>query len=568
MGWLTGWGYRKSHGINYAAGAGTLYQKQITVHYGSGTDGDDDVYLNSNCRTDFGDVRFTDNDGSTLLDCWRESKVDSDNAVFWVEVIDDLSTVAATIYVYYGKSDATYPYLASETAHGEATFIFFEDFNTLTTGELNGQHGWSGTAARYAVQTSVVKEGAKAGSTTSGADAAGIKHDVTVTAGRMFVQAYLRSPAISTQYSVMVKAFEGTTEITGVYLSVGYKKHLYGGGSEESIESASSDVWYKCKLAFDSLTTHKIWIDDVLKSLTHNTNENNIVTTVTKISIQEYYSAPTGVQGYIDLLIVGKFVYPEPAHGSWGNEETSEPAVMTYLLTNDVIATELWKMLETNPAYSQDITTLVTQAKNAVCTYFKYRLGVTVTVTGDFPDISLAKSGWRTNAVLNGSFAAGTWTFKIALYNMTKYAVSLKIAVRLSKSANADGSNATLIQLSESPNVIALVATAGDIKTDSWDWSAGVVTLTNEYLFAEFRCHIEVASSNAAARHAFICDENPATRLEEIITTTFTPGGPITGWRKLQYLAEPPTTGAFNKLRCASEPPVSGAWNKLLYDGE
>jgi len=29
MALLTGWTYRKSHVINYAAGAGTLYQKQI-----------------------------------------------------------------------------------------------------------------------------------------------------------------------------------------------------------------------------------------------------------------------------------------------------------------------------------------------------------------------------------------------------------------------------------------------------------------------------------------------------------------------------------------------------------
>lgn len=43
---------------------------------------------------------------------------------------------------------------------------------------------------------------------------------------------------------------------------------------------------------------------------------------------------------------------------------------------------------------------------------------------------------------------------------------------------------------------------------------------------------------------------------------------PLTGFRKLQYFTEPPTTGAFNKLKFASEPPVPGAWNKLLYEGE
>jgi hypothetical protein len=43
-------------------------------------------------------------------------------------------------------------------------------------------------------------------------------------------------------------------------------------------------------------------------------------------------------------------------------------------------------------------------------------------------------------------------------------------------------------------------------------------------------------------------------------------GGP--GWRKLQYLTEPPTSGTFNKLKFASEPPISGAWNKVLYENE
>ena len=123
MAWLTGWSYRKSHVIAPATGAGTLYQKQITVHYGSGTDGDDDVYCDNHCKTDFGDIRFTDDDGSTLLDYWMESKVDSDYAIFWVEVADSLESSAQTIYVYYGKADAT------TTSNGANTFPFFDDFS-------------------------------------------------------------------------------------------------------------------------------------------------------------------------------------------------------------------------------------------------------------------------------------------------------------------------------------------------------------------------------------------------------------------------------------------------------
>ena len=57
-GWLGNWQFRKSHIINPVLGAGTNYQVQIKVHYGSGIDGGEDVYLNGKCRSDFGDIRF------------------------------------------------------------------------------------------------------------------------------------------------------------------------------------------------------------------------------------------------------------------------------------------------------------------------------------------------------------------------------------------------------------------------------------------------------------------------------------------------------------------------------
>lgn len=105
--WLSGWNYRTRHVINHATGAGTNYQVSITVHYGGGAASDDDVYTDRGCRTDFGDIRFTDDDKTTELDYWMESKTDSDNAVFWVEVADDLSSEDQTIYVYWGESESS-----------------------------------------------------------------------------------------------------------------------------------------------------------------------------------------------------------------------------------------------------------------------------------------------------------------------------------------------------------------------------------------------------------------------------------------------------------------------------
>jgi len=124
MGWLNGWNYRKSHEIDgSSAGAQTDYQKRIKVHYGSGSDGDDDVYCSSHCKTDFGDIRFTKSDETSLLDYWIEKQVNSDYADIWVEVDSvPASPSSATIYIYYGKGDAT------TTSDGEDTFIFFDGF--------------------------------------------------------------------------------------------------------------------------------------------------------------------------------------------------------------------------------------------------------------------------------------------------------------------------------------------------------------------------------------------------------------------------------------------------------
>lgn len=86
----------------------------------------DQVTLDGKCRTDFGDVRFTEDDGVTELDYWIESKTDGDNAIFWVEIptiLADPNTV--TIYIYYGKADAT------TTSNMSDTFIDSNPMETL-----------------------------------------------------------------------------------------------------------------------------------------------------------------------------------------------------------------------------------------------------------------------------------------------------------------------------------------------------------------------------------------------------------------------------------------------------
>ena len=118
------WDYRKSHIINGSTvGLLTNYPIRIVVHYGSGIDSGEDVYLYNSSRSDFGDVRFTGSDGSTQLDYWIEERTDGNYAVFWVEVDRiDASPGSGTVYIYYGNNAAT------TTSNGKNTFDWFDDF--------------------------------------------------------------------------------------------------------------------------------------------------------------------------------------------------------------------------------------------------------------------------------------------------------------------------------------------------------------------------------------------------------------------------------------------------------
>jgi hypothetical protein len=130
---LDDWDYRQAHTINAGTGAGTNYQIRIILHFGPGSDRPEHIYLSSHSRTDFGDVRFTDDDGITQLDYWRQSYSPATFAIFWVEVQDDLDS-SQTIYIYYGNA------AASTTSSGVDTFPSFDDFERNNSETIG--NGW------------------------------------------------------------------------------------------------------------------------------------------------------------------------------------------------------------------------------------------------------------------------------------------------------------------------------------------------------------------------------------------------------------------------------------------
>ena len=129
MTWLSGWAYRRKITISGASGAGTNYQVLLKVGESSGATGChfhlDGLSANfPSGKNQGGDLRFTADDGVTLLSFWVEDvRGASPNriAYVWVKISADLGT-NQDIYCYFGNPSAT------NASSGDQTFLFFDDF--------------------------------------------------------------------------------------------------------------------------------------------------------------------------------------------------------------------------------------------------------------------------------------------------------------------------------------------------------------------------------------------------------------------------------------------------------
>lgn len=128
--WHDGYSSRKSITISNPTGsAQTNYQIQVLLHQGVGTDSGSDVYLDGNVQTDFDDIRFTLDDGTSVLDYWVES-ISGNVATVWVEVSSLQASGNTKVYIYYGNSGA------ESQSNVETTFAFYDNFDT------NGISDW------------------------------------------------------------------------------------------------------------------------------------------------------------------------------------------------------------------------------------------------------------------------------------------------------------------------------------------------------------------------------------------------------------------------------------------
>jgi hypothetical protein len=328
MVWLTGWSYRKSHVIEPATGAGTLYQKQVTVHYGNGVDGDDDVYCSNHCKTDFGDIRFTDDTGSSELDYWMETKVDSTSAIFWVEIADSLESAAQTIYVYYGKATST------TTSNGANTFSFFDDFEDNDISDWTIYTAGTGTVATSTTQKigayslKIVKPSdwgcpAAASQTIIPGGATTFKFGFKIfQAGTRTVADPFHIAAFQASENAQSPSWKGSHIVqNSADSTIGY----FVGAWQNTTGALTQDAWTRILINHTN-TTFNLFVDSVDKGSYTNFFGGNVVA----VHLGDQGNNIGAETAYFDDLFIAKFVSPEPLHGIWGTEE-SFPIVQPYI---------------------------------------------------------------------------------------------------------------------------------------------------------------------------------------------------------------------------------------------
>lgn len=316
MAWLSGWRFRKSITLSRASGAVTNYQMRLLVGESSGATGED-VDCGGSCKSDFSDLRFTTSDGQTLLDYYiQDTSGASPNGLadIWIE-FDSIGTGATTFYMYYGKSNAT------AVSSGVNTFVFFEDFNGLSTADLNGQNSWT-AHANWDVAANVVYEGAKSVQCAAGGSTIQANHSLTIpSTWNCFMQARCRTTSVTTVSVLQIYLFEGASQVSALSFNASQHAALVAPPAWTNIGfAASSNTWYKWKIAFDAKTTHKTWINETLYTPANVSNMTTITTTIDKIQLENYTNGGTQ---YVDQIMIGYYLATGPAWGSWGAQESS-----------------------------------------------------------------------------------------------------------------------------------------------------------------------------------------------------------------------------------------------------
>ena len=319
--WLTGWNRRKLLTITGStAGAQTDYQMKLIVHKATGTDTSTDIYLGTNVNNDLSDLRFTSNNGSTLLSYWIESYTSGSVATVWIKIPSiPANPCTTTIYTYYDNSSA------STLSNGTNTFIDFckDDLTGFTIldneepsiGTTTPSNGGSVTIVNGKINFNVA--------------------DVNGTG----MSIYGKSPTTETNTITEFYVTSFTGNLWSYMRLLRNSDHTYGYLGVRTNPSPSN-IWYRVhnssmtSLGVPNYNYGGIWHFKKLNT-TYITGFNGVdfsgSTSVDELGANAYifsfeaFSSGVSSEGIIvlDWIRMRKYISPEPTFSSSGAEQTA-----------------------------------------------------------------------------------------------------------------------------------------------------------------------------------------------------------------------------------------------------
>lgn len=325
---LSGWSYCKSHVINQQAGAPANYAVMIKVYKGVGVDGTEvvdlwtagKVYCAGNCRDDFGDIRFTDNNGKTLLAYWlhEDYTVAGTSQVFWVRLYDDVSAGNVTIYIHYGNPTAT------TTSSISDTLTIGDSFD----GSAEPPEGWTETIIGAGTWLDITQNSIYKLYTFAG-PAAWKGNEIEKVAGTPATfEACLRSktycgpPMLPQLHSVLEGHSSGVMKFQIGYVDAWQVNtgRMYSmiTGTVNSVLGISGVQDKRYTIRRDG-TNVKTYYDNTLLG---DKAETQTIDELVIRSVAGVIDSPTNPQTEHYWVYYRGFVDPEPSHGGWGAEES------------------------------------------------------------------------------------------------------------------------------------------------------------------------------------------------------------------------------------------------------
>lgn len=307
-GWLTGFKFRKAIPASRASGAVSNYQMRLVINRSLGTDAAGTIYVGDRCASDYSDIRFTNPNGTTLLDYWIESS-SSTTATVWIE----LDSVATSSFNYYFYCGAT----ASSLSSGANTFIAFDDFERGSDGDTIGGN-WTETAAHAHISTEQKYGGSRSAKFVGAASASNASLPL--------------SP--STDQSIYLHVYkEAACEEAGIYHGNGTKRthilitidgsicYFAGSTQTDTNYNINLDQWNLIELNNFNWTsyTNDIWLNGT--KIKSGAAMETSVGTSNIILLLGAGSATKDI--YFDNVIVHNWRSTEPAWGTPGAWESA-----------------------------------------------------------------------------------------------------------------------------------------------------------------------------------------------------------------------------------------------------